>query len=60
VNVSCDEGGFIRMKESLARCRHELLEIAASCRTVDRVYQLNLQLFPVSNPVPLQERAEQV
>lgn len=48
VTVSINEEGVKRISDVLSRVRHELIEIAASCEEVDRAYQVNLQLFPVS------------
>ncbi|HEX2956304.1 MAG TPA: TIGR02147 family protein, partial [Chitinispirillaceae bacterium] len=48
VTVSINKEGVKRISEVLSRVRHELIEIAASCEKVDRAYQVNLQLFPVS------------
>jgi uncharacterized protein (TIGR02147 family) len=40
--------GFARMREEMARCRRRLAQIASEDNPADRVYQLNMQLFPVS------------
>ncbi|MBN1760321.1 MAG: TIGR02147 family protein [Chitinispirillaceae bacterium] len=48
VSVSLNEDGVNRVKEALAGLRREIIEIAASCQSVDRACQVNLQLFPVS------------
>jgi len=40
--------GFNRMREELVRCRRRLAQIASEDNPADRVYQVNLQLFPVS------------
>ncbi|MBN1575841.1 MAG: TIGR02147 family protein [Chitinispirillaceae bacterium] len=58
VTVSLNEEGYARMKESFARLRREMVEIAASCQTVDRAYQMNLQLFPVSKKVTVEREEE--
>ena len=52
VSVSLDSEGFDRVKDALAGLRREIIEIAASCRSVDRAWQVNLQLFPVSKIIP--------
>ncbi len=48
VTVSLNKDALNRISEKMAELRREIIEIAASCQSVDRVYQLNLQLFPVS------------
>lgn len=48
VTLSLNEEGLNRLRDSLATLRREIIEVAASCDSVDRVYQINLQLFPVS------------
>jgi len=51
VTLSLNEEGLNRIRDSLATLRREVVEVAASCEPVDRVYQINLQLFPVSAKV---------
>jgi uncharacterized protein (TIGR02147 family) len=51
VTVSLNEEGCKRIRESLARLRREIIEVAISCEPVDRAYQMNLQFFPVSKPI---------
>jgi uncharacterized protein (TIGR02147 family) len=48
LTLSISEAGLSRMKEKIRECRRELLEIAKADESADRVYQLNLQLFPLS------------
>ena len=48
LTLSISEAGLLRMKEKIKECRRELLEIAKADERADRVYQLNLQLFPLS------------
>ena len=50
LTVAVSREGAERMKERLAEMRTELLEIAKADGRVDRVFQINLQLFPVSAP----------
>lgn len=44
------EKGFSRIKKRIQEFREELLHIAQEDTDVDRVAQINMQLFPVSNP----------
>jgi uncharacterized protein (TIGR02147 family) len=48
LTLSISESGLQRVKEKIKLCRRELLEIAKADENADRVYQLNLQLFPLS------------
>jgi uncharacterized protein (TIGR02147 family) len=48
LTLSISESSLQRMKEKIRECRRELLEIAKADEHADRVYQLNLQLFPLS------------
>lgn len=51
VTVSLDDEGINRVREALAGLRREIVEISASCQSVDRACQINLQLFPVSKTI---------
>ncbi|MBN1600379.1 MAG: TIGR02147 family protein [Chitinispirillaceae bacterium] len=51
VTVSLNNEGVNRIREALADLRREIIEIAASCHSVDRAFQVNLQLFPVSKTI---------
>ena len=59
VTVSLDEDGFRRLRESIAALRREIVEIAASCKSTDRAYQVNLQSFPVSKKITGQRESSQ-
>ena len=48
LTLSVSDASLRRMKETIRECRRELLEIAKADDHADRVYQLNLQLFPLS------------
>ena len=52
VTVSTSREGYERMNERLAQCRKEILEIAGEKTSrLDRVYHMNLQMFPVTVPL---------
>jgi uncharacterized protein (TIGR02147 family) len=51
VTVSLDEEGVNHVREALAGLRRVIVEISASCQSVDRACQVNLQLFPVSKTI---------
>lgn len=51
VTVSLNAEGIDRVRKALAGLRREIIEIAATCTSVDRACQLNLQLFPVSQTI---------
>jgi uncharacterized protein (TIGR02147 family) len=46
--VSISRKGFDGIKEAVAECRKKVLSIAEADEPVDRVYQVNFQVFPVS------------
>ena len=48
LTLSLSQAGAEKMKERLARFRSDMLEIAKKDVRVDRVYQMNFQIFPVS------------
>jgi uncharacterized protein (TIGR02147 family) len=48
VSLGISEEGFIKAREELGRCRQRLLELAAQDSQSDRVYRVNLHLFPLS------------
>jgi uncharacterized protein (TIGR02147 family) len=51
VSIGISEEGFIKAREELGRCRRRLLELAAQDFQSDRVYRVNLHLFPLSAPI---------
>jgi uncharacterized protein (TIGR02147 family) len=52
VSIGISQEGFFKAQEELAWCRQRLLEIAALDKQSDRVYRVNLHLFPLSAPIP--------
>lgn len=56
VSVGISQEGFNKAREELARCRERLLEIAAEDKLSNRVFRVNLHLFPLSNPIPQELR----
>jgi len=48
VTFSVSADSFNEVQEELRRCRGKLLEIAQNCKKPDRVYQFNMQLFPLT------------
>jgi uncharacterized protein (TIGR02147 family) len=51
VSIGISQEGFNKVQEELARCRQRLLEIAAEDKLSNRVYRVNLHLFPLSAPI---------
>lgn len=49
LTVTLTDEGLNKIKDKLAQFRKEILEICAQEKDVDRVYQMNFQLFPMSN-----------
>jgi len=50
VTVSVDQEGFDQIREKIRECRESVLAIAQACTTEDRVCQLNMQFFPLTEP----------
>jgi len=48
VTVSVDQEGFDQIREKIRECRESVLAIAQACTTEDRVCQLNMQFFPLT------------
>ncbi len=48
VTAHVSQKGFCRLKTRIQEFREELLQIVAEDNNVDRVYQINFQLFPLS------------
>lgn len=56
LTVSVSSASLKYIKEKLREVRRDILEHVSADETVDRLYQLNMQLFPISTP-PTQKRA---
>jgi uncharacterized protein (TIGR02147 family) len=50
LTLSVSERSLVPIREKLGRLRQELLEIATADPDVDRLYQVNFQMFPLSKP----------
>ncbi len=48
ISVSLDAEGFEKVRERVRAFQEEIVGIAASCGNVDKVYQVNMQIFPLS------------
>lgn len=48
VTISISEKNFEEVQEEIRRCRRKILEIAKNNILPDRVYQFNIQLFPMT------------
>ncbi|MBN2036533.1 MAG: TIGR02147 family protein [Chitinispirillaceae bacterium] len=53
VSVAVSRESMAKISEEIGRCRKRIMEIAGQDQACDRVYRLNLQLFPVSRTVPV-------
>lgn len=51
VTLSISQATFEKMKAKVQQFRKELLELARNDHQEERVYQCNLQLFPVTKPI---------
>ncbi len=56
VSIGISPEGFRIVREELARCRQRLLEIAEKDPYGNRVYRVNLHLFPLSAPIAPRQR----
>lgn len=52
----CDEDTYKELVEMLRRFRREVLAKVGSCEKPNRVFQLGMQLFPLSDPYPPPQR----
>ncbi len=48
----CDEDTYKELVEMVRRFRREVLAKVGQCQKVNRVFQLGMQLFPLSDPYP--------
>jgi uncharacterized protein (TIGR02147 family) len=55
LTLGVDETGYLKIVERIRNFREELVTIAQQHETVDRVFQFNLQFFPLSR-VPVDRR----
>lgn len=51
VTITIDEDKFDLLRERIRAFQQELVDISAGCQNVSRVYQVNLQVFPMSKKV---------
>ncbi len=52
ITMSMSSHGFARARDELARCRQRLLEISSQDKASNRIYRVNLHLFPMSRQIP--------
>jgi uncharacterized protein (TIGR02147 family) len=50
--MSVSAQGLERVKAMIKECQQRILEIVQSDTDEDRVVQMNLQVFPLTRPVP--------
>jgi uncharacterized protein (TIGR02147 family) len=48
VSFSISEKDFEAIQDEVRQCRRKIMEIAKNSTDPDRVYQLNVQLFPLT------------
>ena len=51
VTMGVDKFTLRRISEEVDHCRRRIIALANSSRNIDRVYRLNLQLFPLTSQV---------
>ncbi len=56
ITFTFNESNFEDIVERIRNFRRELMKFISDCEGEDRVYQLNMQLFPVSDSIHYQER----
>jgi uncharacterized protein (TIGR02147 family) len=52
LSFSCSAEGYASIDERLKTFRREILEIVRADKNRDRIYHVNFQVFPMSNPIP--------
>ena len=52
----CDEETYSELVEMVRRFRREILAKVGQCKKPNRVFQLGMQLFPLSDPYPPPQR----
>ena len=53
---ACDESTYSELVEMVRRFRREVLAKVGQCEKPNRVFQLGMQLFPLSDPYPPPKR----
>ena len=53
---ACDEATYDELVEMVRRFRREILSKVSQCSKPNRVFQLGMQLFPLSDPYPPPQR----
>ncbi|HEX2958187.1 MAG TPA: TIGR02147 family protein [Chitinispirillaceae bacterium] len=48
LTVSCNAADFQRIRDSIAKLREEITEIVCESKNANQVFQINMQLFPLS------------
>ena len=51
VTMGVDAPTLARISEEINKCRRRVIALANSCKKIDQVYRLNLQLFPLTDKV---------
>jgi uncharacterized protein (TIGR02147 family) len=51
VTMGVDAWTLERINDEVNKCRHRIIALANACKKIDRVYRLNLQLFPLTDNV---------
>jgi uncharacterized protein (TIGR02147 family) len=55
LTFSCSADGYRQIDERLKTFRREILEIVRADKNRDRIYHVNFQVFPMSQPIPKQQ-----
>ena len=51
VTMGVDARTLARISVEVDKCRHRIIALANACKKIDRVYRLNLQLFPLTDNI---------
>lgn len=51
LTLGITDGTYQRILKEIADCRHRIINIAAEDETMDRVYRINMQVFPLTDKI---------
>lgn len=51
LTLGISEGTYSRILKELADCRHRIMSIVAEDKQIDRVYRVNMQVFPLTEKI---------
>ena len=51
LTLGISEGSYDKILKELAECRHRIMSIVAEDKQIDRVYRVNMQVFPLTEKI---------